>query len=390
MRTATVGVAFVGCANSNIVVTQPCVEEVRAPKTLRAGVAKSDITPPAGVPIFGYSLGAKPRSQGYRGRLFARAFVLESTAFASKKGERIALVQVDLGAPSALVKAKVVARLAKHGLGIDNTLLMATHTHGGPKGYFGASFYNTMGSATPGFDASLTGWLSQRIADTVVRAVYDLRPARIGTARAEVSNVTYNRSLPAWTRNPEAEAGAAPEVDSVLRLVRIDRADRGEQRPLGVFAVFAIHGTALPPSSDLAHADVLGTAAFKLEALVGQKWPVAGKDHFVAMFANGAEGDVSPLPDGYQGVQKAIRIGDKIANGAYRALGTIREVDMSGAVELGHAHSSLVVGTDVCEPAIGVSTLAGAEDGRSSVFGHLGIREGRTQTPNGCHAEKVH
>jgi len=118
----------------------------QAASVLRAGVGEADITPPPGAPLFGYALlSASLAAKGYRTRLKARAIVIEGPA-----GGRLALVQVDLGAPSRLLHQLVANQVATLGFGPDRIVLAATHTHAGPGGYFENGFYNDFGGAGSG------------------------------------------------------------------------------------------------------------------------------------------------------------------------------------------------------------------------------------------------
>src|SRR4051794_3163996 len=76
--------------------------------TFKAGVGKVDITPPVGIPLFGYSVGRSQSSTGWRTRLYARALYLEDGY-----GGRVALVQCDLGAISALLHRRVAQAVAQ-------------------------------------------------------------------------------------------------------------------------------------------------------------------------------------------------------------------------------------------------------------------------------------
>src|SRR5437899_10137775 len=93
--------------------------------TLKAGVSKVDITPPAGLPMWGYGSRKSP-STGTLDPLFARVLVLEA-------GEtRLALVALDLGrcfGPASLARLREAARKSS---GISYLLVVASHTHAGP------------------------------------------------------------------------------------------------------------------------------------------------------------------------------------------------------------------------------------------------------------------
>jgi len=103
-----------------------------------AGIGKVDITPPPGLPLFGYSRARTDDAAGVRTRLYARALYLEDA-----RGEHVVLVQCDLGAISALLHLQVARAIVQEtGISVDRLLIGATHTHAGPGGYFGVAYYN--------------------------------------------------------------------------------------------------------------------------------------------------------------------------------------------------------------------------------------------------------
>jgi len=90
---------------------------------LKAGVAKVDITPPAGQPMYGYGSRKSP-SISTLDPLYARVLVLDVN------GRRLTLVTLDLGqvfGPSSLERLKRVADDS-----ISHLLVVASHTHSGP------------------------------------------------------------------------------------------------------------------------------------------------------------------------------------------------------------------------------------------------------------------
>src|SRR5215831_9614178 len=93
--------------------------------TLEAGVAKVDITPPAGLPMYGY-FSRTQLSTGTLDPLYARVLVLKAG------NKSLALVTLDLGrtfgpASMARLREQAVARS-----GISWLLITASHTHSGP------------------------------------------------------------------------------------------------------------------------------------------------------------------------------------------------------------------------------------------------------------------
>jgi len=92
---------------------------------LKAGVAKVDITPPPGLPMYGY-FDRTQLSTGTLDPLYARILVLEVD------GKRLALVTLDLGrtfGPASLARLRDQLTQAS---GISFLLITASHTHAGP------------------------------------------------------------------------------------------------------------------------------------------------------------------------------------------------------------------------------------------------------------------
>src|SRR2546428_12386010 len=138
----------------------------------------------------------------------------------------------------------------------------------------------------------------------VPAGVADRRPGRVAGGSRSVWGETRIRSLPAMLRNiplpvapADAPAGLPQEyrlVDPELAMLRVDLRDpaTGAFRPAGAFSIFAMHGTGNAPSNDLLDADIHGLVERRLERHID---PDGGfVPRAVYLFANGAEGDVSP------------------------------------------------------------------------------------------------
>jgi len=415
---------------------------------LQAGFARADITPPPGVGLAGNGPeGAEAR--GYRLRLYARVLVL-----ADRGGNRFALVAADLPLSSSLLHRRVAALTARtDGIGVDRLVIAATHTHAGPGHFFEAAGYNDEGSSVAGFDPEMVDSLAARIARAVHTAVTGLRPARVAWGSRAIWGQTRIRSLPAILRNiplptaPDAAAGLPQEyqlVDPELTMLRVDLSDpaSGVFRPAGAFSIFAMHGTGNAPSNDLLDSDIQGLVERRLERHIDRDLNHESSGfvpNAVYLFANGAEGDVSPawppqsrcnvptlapmptlagpfnralwewrsptathLGSCRHAAREAIAVvGASVGDGAvalFDALGAT----LSERLELGRAFTTLALrdsarALGICSaPALGLSTLVGADDAHTRIDGwHLfglfdvGLKQG---SPNpdvpGCQAQK--
>ena len=365
-----------------------------------AGIGKVDITPPPGVPMFGYSRARTRDASGVRTRLYARALYLEDA-----RGERVALVQCDLGAISALLHGQVAEAVVREaGSAAGRLLLAATHTHSGPGGYFGAGFYNHWGSNRAGYDPQLVAFLAQRLAWAVLDAYTSRAPARLGIAYSTMFGLTHNRSILAYANNPAPIESAEvlwtmlPEyraVDPVLTMIRVDRLlDTGTQ-PLGAFSNFAIHGTVMPASNSFYSGDVHAAAERTLEWAIQRQYRVP--QDVIHALTNGAEGDIAPAYTA-QDAAETERLGTDLGQKAFELFQSL-DNRLTADVRLGHNYEEVslqvpqtVDGIPVCpHPMLGVPVLGGSEEGRSLLYDpEHGIYEGARQTtPEGCHTWKL-
>jgi len=419
------------------------------PPVLRAGFARADITPPPGVGLAGNGPeGAE--SQGYRLRLYARVLVLADGA-----GNRLALVVADLPLSSALLHRRVAEQTRSVGIGVDRLVIAATHTHAGPGHFFEAAAYNEQGSSVVGFEPVMLDSLTSRIARAVLAAAADLRPARVAWGSRAVWRNTRIRSLPAMLRDvpaPTAPADAptdlAPEyglVDPELAMLRVDLRDSvsGAFRPAGAFSIFAMHGTGNANVNDLLDADIHGIVERLLERHIDRDLNRLRDTGFVPravfLFANGAEGDVSPawppqsrcavpmlatLPalDGpftralwrwrpppasdlaacrHSAREAVAAVGASVASHAVALFDSLGSA-LTDRLELGRAFATLSLSDSatalgICSaPAVGMSTVVGAPDAYTRMRGwrllglfDIGLKEGSTsRDASGCQAQK--
>ncbi|MBI4569256.1 MAG: neutral/alkaline non-lysosomal ceramidase N-terminal domain-containing protein [Planctomycetes bacterium] len=232
------------------------------PGPLLAGFARVDITPPAGVPLGGYSSRFGSVSKGANGNLYARAMVLDNGK------RRVAVVTSDLIGIFRSVREGAIERLPRElGLRGEDVLISATHNHSA-QGGFARNKVAWVGVGT--FRKEVHDKLCDDFAKAITLAVADLKPASIGVESFQAPGLSANRAFDDGNNDPE------------IGLVKITGEDGGLR---GLLVNFAAHPTILDPAKNLAAPEWPGYLTQWLDA----KHPGA-----VTMFTQGAHGDQRP------------------------------------------------------------------------------------------------
>ena len=239
--------------------------------TLRAGVAKVDITPPAGERMWGYA-GRSGPATGTLDPLCARVLVLEADE------KRLALIALDLGrsfGPPALARLR---EAVKKSSGISYVLAAASHTHSGP----------VIKDEYPG--AAAPAWESitlERIAQSVDVAHGHAVDARLGAGYGS-AHIGHNRrrvnadGTVNWVGRNPSRSPTSP-VDPMVSVLRVDTQ---EGRPLAILVNYACHPVVFGPDNLRFSADFPGIMARTVEqALEGQA---------LCFFLQGAAGNINP------------------------------------------------------------------------------------------------
>ncbi len=336
------------------------------------GSGVHDITgPAAGVGMLGY-VELEQQAAGIHQRLRSRAFVIASPC----NGKRVVFVSADLGMVFQSVKQQVVARLrAAYGelYSEDNVLLSATHTHSGPGGFSHYALYNL---STFGFEPRNFEVIVEGIYQSIVRAHEHLGSGRLFLAAGDLLDASRNRSPEAYLLNPaEERARYAHDTDKRMTLLRLTK-DSGVE--VGLINWFAVHTTSMGMENRLISGDNKGYASYLFEKAKGTRYNDTG-DTFVAAFAQSNEGDVTPNihggtdgggRDDFESTQLSGRKQYEHAASLHASATT----PLTGGVDYRHLYVKLdevtvspafTGGTPqrTCPAAIGLSMLAGAEDG---------------------------
>ncbi|MCL5110140.1 MAG: neutral/alkaline non-lysosomal ceramidase N-terminal domain-containing protein [Chloroflexi bacterium] len=242
---------------------------------LKAGVARSDITPPVGIPHANWGAQTHTRAAGVDLDLWATALVLQNG------DEKVAIVDADLGGFSTdLVTACRHAITELAGIPGPNVRLSAVHTHSGPSLDF--NFYAEGGELLGPYVASLPG----RIAGAVWEANNNLRSARLAAGRGH-SDINVNRRLKQeglydgkvfLGRNWQGFA------DHEVVVARLDDED---EHPIATIVNFGCHPTIMGHLNKYITPDYPGVVKRVVEQMVGGK----------CLFLQGATGNVHAIRD---------------------------------------------------------------------------------------------
>lgn len=239
---------------------------------------------------------------GLHMRQYSRAFVIASPC----NGERVLMVSADIGLLWPSVRAGVLRAIAADPVlsavyREDNVLLSATHTHQGPAGYShddGGNLFHY------GFDALVLETIvsgmvkSIQLAHANIEAHPQTAPIRL--ASGELLNTNINRSKVAFDLNAEEERRAflnnrGEPVDTNKRMVQMNLV-RENGSAVGIFNWFGVHATVIGEDATLVSGDIKGFASQGFEKVMQSRYdaPTDGSDRFVAAFAQADEGDASP------------------------------------------------------------------------------------------------
>jgi neutral ceramidase len=332
------------------------VVEAASAAPLKAGAAKADITPANGGTTLGY---VRPdiAVKGVHTRLMGRALVLDDG------DTKVALLATDLA--FALDKESLVARLKDLGYSHETILYTGTHNHSGP--------------------GELADWQVEQLAQAIRRADAARVPAKAAWGTGTVSAVNRNRSIEAHLANfgfdlfygqgspDQAPNGTDSTRDLRLRVLRVERTDG---TPLAAWMEFPVHLTTSTPAVDVWDSDLAGAAEHHLESDVG-------RDGFVALWSNGASGDLMPNFDSYNATATMDLLGRRIAaesgrawRASQRRLSTALPVDVRWTRAC-YCGQEVEPGRKVDNtPVWGLPFLGGSEDG-ASIFHEPLATEGR-------------
>lgn len=256
-----------------------------APVEFWAGAAAVEITPTRNVPLGGYGGRKGAPMTGVHDALFAKALWLETPT------DRVCLVTTDLIGALVSLRDRIQPDDAQ-------VVLTASHTHSGSGGLVKGFWELAMGK----YDPDLLDELAAKLKQAVQQARAAKRPARIAFARGEAPGLNRNRRVKDGPVDPELNV---MRVEDLLG------------RPMAIVANYTAHATVLSERNMLASGDWPG--AFQRH--VERDFPTA-----LALYTNGAEGDVAPSSPGEGGeFDRAEALGRAVADRVSNLVQTIEK-----------------------------------------------------------------
>ena len=265
---------------------------------LKVGFARTDITPPLGVSMPGYY-------QVRHAKEILDPLSINCLAFSDGKTTAF-LMQVDTMCLSAWVADRMRDAIGKAtGVGRDAIMMHASHTHDGG----GLSMNLRRGNAVLNTDVDeltrlYVDMAVTRAADATVKAVRDLKSAKLSYQRSEAKRISFGRRYRMkdgkvrtnpGTNNPDIVGPAGNPPDEEVQVLRIDR-EGG--KPICLIN-FQTHPDVV--GGETITADWPGLARTVFEAAT------LGKTHCIVI--NGTQGDVNhcnvmPRPGELNGLKR--------------------------------------------------------------------------------------
>src|SRR5215472_8284754 len=237
---------------------------------LRAGVAKTDITPRGSEILWGFESRKTP-STGTIDPLYARVLVLEAG------GKRLALITLDLGRAFGPGSMQRLRESAARSSNISCLLAAASHTHSAPV------IRDEYSGEPPEWERAAL----DKIGRAIDEAARNLEDARIGTGTGSVY-VAHNRlrenpdGTITWFERNLTKVPTSP-VDPTVSVLRVDRANGS---PMAVLVNYSCHPVVFGSDNLKYSADFPAAMSRVVESEFGGK--------VLSFFLQGAPGDINP------------------------------------------------------------------------------------------------
>ncbi len=236
---------------------------------IQAGTAQVEITPPIGIPMWGYASRTEG-AQSVHDPLMAKVLILQSTE------TTVAIVSWDVCEfQSPWLHDQMQS------IGIDHLLLLCSHTHAGPD----------LAKPFPSADKPWLKTIEERILHTIKQAQQDMFPAYINADEGSIT-LGYNRLRRdadglATTIFSNVERVPIGPVDPTVGVIRVTD---NQNKIRAVVVHYACHPVVLGSKNLVLSADYVGAMYRKVEEELG--------NDALCLFAQGGAGDINPLFQG--------------------------------------------------------------------------------------------
>jgi hypothetical protein len=274
--------------------------QARAEGALRAGAAQVALQPPFPVVVAGYPP-SRPEASQADPPVHARAVVLQVGAV------RVGLVSLELLSVTAPLVEKLRSRAAD--LGLNDVLVLATHTHSSFGGY----------DARPVAQLAGTGRYREASVEAAVSAASDA----LHQASAALADVTLEVGQAREPGFVFSRSGGEGPDGALTRVVL-----RGASAPVAELLLFAAHPTLIPRDRAVVDPDYPGRLSALREAQGG-----------VVLVLQGAVGNASVAFNEGQGVERAAGFAQALSGLADQAALTA----MPGATRLSLARAEVAL-----------------------------------------------
>ncbi len=262
---------------------------------MSAGVARVEITPPAGDPMGGYAARQSP-STSVHDPLFATVLLLKA------EGISVAIISCDL---RSFPSERIVNTARERELA-DHVLIAVTHNHSGPMTWEDKSW--------PSSDRSWFAQTEQKILNAIEEASKKMFAARIAAGFGKIYLGHNRRKVEAdgkvtmlWRNEEKVPTGP---IDPTVGVIRVDD-ESGKTR--AIIVNYACHAVVLGPDNRMISADYPGYVARRVER------EFAGA---LCLFTQGGAGDINPYldkqPVDQNGFGEAEKTGNALAEEALK------------------------------------------------------------------------
>lgn len=256
--------------------------------TLRAGVGRTELTPPIGTPSAGYANRQGQGMLGVHDPLRAISLVIDNGH------KMIAFCSVDhLGFTYEMVQQVINQVQSQPGLENCDIFVGSSHTHSGGGAYFDMPLIGEMLAGK--YDPKIKQFYIDATAEAIIKAYEGMRPAKIGVGYGIAEDISMYRS--------EWPCEVAPLKD--VALIKVTNEDGS---PFALLFNYPLHPTILEGSNRLFSADFVGFAREHIRSRIGNE--------VTAIYFNGAQGDIAPRtpPAGEDRYVSCEKVGNSLAN----------------------------------------------------------------------------